>query len=75
MCERRECPRVFREYDEERGRPVSESLLRLARLRRRRVEVIRRFGQDKDDLWEASLHWFAYLLLGKLEPAYVLRLP
>ena len=66
----------FREYDEERGRPVSESLLRLARLRRRREEVIRRFGKDKYDLWEASLRWLAYLLLGKLEPvAYVLRLP
>jgi ubiquinone/menaquinone biosynthesis C-methylase UbiE len=64
----------FREYDEERTRPVSESLLRLARLRRRREEVIRRFGNDKYDLWEASLQWLAYLLLGKLEPgAYGLR--
>jgi SAM-dependent methyltransferase len=64
----------FREYDEERTQPVSESLLRLARLRRRREEVIERFGQDRYDLWEASLHWLAYLLLGKLEPvAYVLR--
>ena len=66
----------FREYDEERTQPVSDSLLRLARLRRRRQEVIRRFGKDKYDLSEASLHWLAYLLLGKLEPvAYVLRLP
>src|SRR5438105_137039 len=73
---REEIGTEFREYDEERGQPVSESLLRLARLRRRREEVIRRFGQDKYDLWEASLHWLAYLLLGKLEPvAYVLRLP
>jgi len=66
----------FREYDEERTRPVSENLLRLARLRRRREEVIQRFGTDKYDLWEASLHWLVYLMLGKLEPvAYVLRLP
>jgi ubiquinone/menaquinone biosynthesis C-methylase UbiE len=66
----------FREHDEERTRPVSESLLRLARLRRRRDEVIRRFGREKYDVWEASLHWLAYLLLGKLEPvAYVLRRP
>jgi ubiquinone/menaquinone biosynthesis C-methylase UbiE len=65
----------FREYDEERTQPVSESLLRLARLRRRRDEVIQRFGRDKYDLWEASLQWLAYLLLGKVEPvAYVLRL-
>jgi SAM-dependent methyltransferase len=64
----------FREYDEERTRPVSESLLRLARLRRRREEVIERFGRDKYELWEASLHWLAYLLMGKVEPvAYVLR--
>jgi SAM-dependent methyltransferase len=66
----------FREYDEERTQPVSESLLRLARLRRRREEVIGRFGRDKYDLWEASLQWLAYLLMGKVEPvAYVLRLP
>ncbi|MGH3003716.1 MAG: class I SAM-dependent methyltransferase [Gaiellaceae bacterium] len=66
----------FREYDEERTQPGSEGLLRLARLRRRREEVIQRFGRDKYDLWEASLHWLAYLLLGKLEPAaYVLRSP
>jgi SAM-dependent methyltransferase len=64
----------FREYDEERTRPVSESLLRLARLRRRRDEVVGRFGRDKYELWEASLQWLAYLLLGKFEPvAYVLR--
>jgi hypothetical protein len=49
--------------------------LRLARLRRRSAEVIDRFGGDKYDLWEASLHWLAYLLLAKLEPVvYVLRL-
>ena len=64
----------FREYDEERTHPVSESLLRLARLRRRRDEVVGRFGRDKYELWEASLQWLAYLLLGKVEPvAYVLR--
>jgi SAM-dependent methyltransferase len=64
----------FREYDEERTRPVSESLLRLARLRRRREEVIQRFGRARYDVSEASLHWLAYLLIGKLEPvAYVLR--
>jgi ubiquinone/menaquinone biosynthesis C-methylase UbiE len=66
----------FREYEEERSQPVSESLLRLARLRRGRAEVISRFGNEKYDLWEASLQWLAYLLLGKLEPVvYVLRLP
>jgi SAM-dependent methyltransferase len=66
----------FREYDEERTKPISDDLLRLARLRRRREEIVRRFGQQKYDLAEASLHWLAYLMLGKFEPAaYVLRLP
>lgn len=65
----------FREYEEERSRPASDGLLRLARLRRRSAEVIDRFGRDKYDLWEASLQWLAYLLVGKLQPvAYVLRL-
>jgi len=66
----------FREYDEERTKPVSENLLRLARLRRRREEIIRRFGEDRYRVTEASLHWLAYLLMGKLDPvAYVLRRP
>jgi hypothetical protein len=34
----------FREYEEERSQRVSDSLLRLARLRRRSAEVIDRFG-------------------------------
>ena len=66
----------FREYDEERTQPVSENVLRLARLRRRRDEIVRRFGEDRYRVTEASLHWLAYLLIGKLDPvAYVLRLP
>jgi SAM-dependent methyltransferase len=65
----------FREYEEERSQPVSDSLLRLARLRRHSAEIVDRFGSDKYDLWEASLQWLAYLLIGKLQPvAYVLRL-
>jgi SAM-dependent methyltransferase len=73
---REEIGTEFREYDEERTQPVSQSLLRLARLRRRREEVIQRFGRDRYNVTEASLHWLAYLLMGKLEPvAYVLRLP
>ena len=65
----------FREFDEERSRPVSDSLLRLARLRRREAEIVERFGREKYELWEGSLHWLAYLLLGKTEPVvYLLRL-
>lgn len=64
----------FREYDEERTRPVSDSLVRLARLRRRENEIVDRFGRESYALWEASLQWLAFLLLGKLEPViYTLR--
>ena len=64
----------FREYEEERSQRVSDSLLRLARLRRRRAEIVDRFGADRFELSEASLQWLAYLFLGKLEPLlYVLR--
>jgi ubiquinone/menaquinone biosynthesis C-methylase UbiE len=65
----------FREYEEERSNRVSESLLRLARLRRREAEIVERFGREKYDLWDASLQWLAFLFLGKVEPvAYLLRL-
>jgi SAM-dependent methyltransferase len=64
----------FREYEEERSQPVSDSLLRLARLRRSSAEVIDRYGSDTYELWEASLQWLAYLLIGKLQPVvFVLR--
>jgi SAM-dependent methyltransferase len=63
----------WREYDEERTQPVSESLLQLSRLRRRRDELIAQFGQDVYDHVEAHLHWFVFILLGKLVPTiYVL---
>src|SRR3954451_2799050 len=66
----------FREYDEERTQPVSESLLRLARLRRRREEGNQQFGRGKYNLLEAPLHWPASPLMEKVEPvAYILRLP
>lgn len=64
----------WREYEEERERPVSTSLLRLARLRRLRDEIVEEHGRERYELAEASLHWLAYQLLGKLRPTlYVLR--
>jgi ubiquinone/menaquinone biosynthesis C-methylase UbiE len=64
----------WREYEEERERPVSTNLLRLARLRRARDEFVEQYGREKFELAEASLHWLAYQLLGKLRPTlYVLR--
>ena len=63
----------WREFEEERTRPVSDDLLKLARLRRRRDSVIAEFGEDVYATAEASLHWLTYQLLGKLKPViYVL---
>lgn len=64
----------WRERDEEEGRPTSQNLLRLARLRRRRAEVVAEYGQEAYDVAQASLQWMTYQLLGKLKPTmYVLR--
>jgi cyclopropane fatty-acyl-phospholipid synthase-like methyltransferase len=64
----------WREYEEERERPVSQSLLRLARLRRSRDEFVEQYGRERYELAEASLHWLAYQLLGKLRPTlYILK--
>ncbi len=74
ITEVREIGTEWREYEEERTRPVSDDLLKLARLRRRRDEMISRFGQEAYDAAEASLHWLCYQLLGKLKPlVYLLR--
>lgn len=64
----------WREYEEERTSPVSRNLLRLARLRRRRKEIVEEYGQELYELAQASLQWTAYQLLGKLRPTmYVLK--
>jgi hypothetical protein len=64
----------WREYAEERTRPVSRALLRLSRLRRQRDEIIAEHGQDIYDHIEANLHWEVFQFLGKLESlVYVLR--
>jgi SAM-dependent methyltransferase len=63
----------WREYEEERDRPVSRDLLRLARLRRKRGQIVEQYG-DEYGLAESSLHWLAFQLLGKLRPTlYLLR--
>jgi hypothetical protein len=64
----------WRERDKEEGRPASQNLLRLARLRRRRDEIVAEYGQEMYDVAQASLQWMTYQLLGKLRPTmYVLR--
>ena len=64
----------WREYMEERTQPVSRSLLRLARLRRQRDDIVATHGRDVCEHIEANLHWELFQFLGKLEPlVYVLR--
>ena len=64
----------WREYAEERTQPVSRALLRLARLRRQRDDVVHAHGQEIHDHIEANLHWELFQFLGKLEPlVYILR--
>jgi SAM-dependent methyltransferase len=66
----------WREYAEERTQPVSRALLRLARLRRQRNDIVREHGLDIYEHIEANLHWELFQFIGKLEPlVYVLRAP
>jgi SAM-dependent methyltransferase len=66
----------WREHDEEHAGSVSRDLLRLARLRRKRRELVAEHGQKLYDLAQASLQWRTFQLLGKLRPTlYVLELP
>jgi ubiquinone/menaquinone biosynthesis C-methylase UbiE len=66
----------WREYAEERSQPVSTDLLRLARLRRQRRDIVEQHGQDVYERAEGGLQWSAYQLLGKLQPTlYILARP
>jgi ubiquinone/menaquinone biosynthesis C-methylase UbiE len=64
----------WREYAEERSQPTSQALLRLARLRRQRDQIVEQAGEDIYAHIESNLHWLVYQFLGKLLPTiYVLR--
>jgi SAM-dependent methyltransferase len=66
----------WREHAEERTRPVSRDLLRLARLRRQRDRIIEDAGEAIYGHIESSLHWSVFQFLGKLLPTiYVLWKP
>ena len=58
----------WREHAEERTQPVSRALLRLARLRRQRDDLIADHGHDVYDHIEANLHWEVFQFLGEGEP-------
>jgi SAM-dependent methyltransferase len=64
----------WREHEEERTRPASRDLLRLARLRRQRDRIVKDAGEDIYRHIESNLHWLVFQFLGKLVPTvYVLR--
>lgn len=64
----------WREYQEERTRPASRALLRLARLRRQRDAIVAAHGREIYEHVEATTHWEVFQILGKLLPTvYVLR--
>ncbi len=66
----------WREWEEERTQPTSHALLRLARLRRQRDELVGEFGEELVAHAEANLHWLMFLIVGKLRPTlWVLRAP
>jgi ubiquinone/menaquinone biosynthesis C-methylase UbiE len=66
----------WREYAEERSQPASQALLRLARLRRQRNNIVEQAGPDIYSHIESNLHWEVFQFLGKLLPViYVLQRP
>jgi ubiquinone/menaquinone biosynthesis C-methylase UbiE len=66
----------WREYAEERSQPASQALLRLARLRRQRNNIVEQAGPDIYSHIESNLHWEVFQFLGKLLPViYVLQKP
>jgi SAM-dependent methyltransferase len=66
----------WREYAEERTQPVSRDLLRLARLRRGRDQIVADAGADIYGHIESTLHWQVFQFLGKLLPViYIVRKP
>lgn len=58
----------WREFLEERDRVTSRDLLRLARLRRRRDEIVTEYGTEAFATAEASLQWSVQQFLGNLVP-------
>ena len=66
----------WREHAEESTLVTSRDLLRLARLRRQRDEIVAAADAELYGHLESNLHWSAYQFLGKLAPTiYVLRKP
>ncbi|TME35184.1 MAG: hypothetical protein E6I75_12660 [Chloroflexi bacterium] len=65
----------WREYAEERTRPASTALLRLARLRRQRESAVASHDGAIYRHVEANLHWEVFQLLGNLRSIVYLLKP
>lgn len=58
------------EFYEERDGRASRELMRIARMRRRREELVERWGEEAFAAVEALYHWVVYHLIGKLSSGY-----
>jgi len=60
------------EFYEERDGRASRELMRIARMRRMRDELIAEWGKARYDTAHALYHWVVYHLLGKLSSGFYL---
>ena len=60
------------EFYEERDGRASRELMRIARMRRRRDDLIDQWGKARYDTAHAVYHWVVYQLLGKLSSGFYL---
>jgi hypothetical protein len=60
------------EFYEERDGRASRGLMRIARMRRRREELMAEWGRIRYETLQALYQWIVYLLLGKLSSGFYL---
>lgn len=60
------------EFYEERDGRASRELMRIARMRRMREDLITKWGKTRYDAAHAVYHWVVYHLLGKLSSGFYL---
>jgi len=58
------------EFYEERDGRASKRLMRIARMRRMKEQLVSAWGAERYESIEALYYWMTYLLLGKLTAAY-----
>lgn len=64
------------EYTQENGGRVAQKMLHLARMRRRKEEYVRKYGQVNYDVKVGDCLWHVYLMIGKMtRRAYCLSKP